>query len=139
MGSRHLRWHALPFETPRCLIKQGQPEEAARALSRLRRLDIDHPALIEELGEIQANHDYELSLGKATYIDYFRENLDKRLFTGCALQTLQQVSGVNPIFYYGTSFNNSGISNPFLVCLITSCVNVASTVPGLYLVEKWGR
>jgi sugar porter (SP) family MFS transporter len=127
-------------ETPRYLIKQGQPEQAALSLSRLRRLDIDHPTLIEELGEIQANHEYELSLGKATYIDCFKGNLGKRLFTGCALQALQQLSGVNFIFYYGTSFfKNSGISNPFVVSLITSCVNVASTVPGLYLVEKWGR
>ena len=127
-------------ETPRYLIKQGKPEQAVRSLSRLRRLHVDHPALIEELGEIQANHEYELSLGTSTYIDCFRGNLGKRLFTGCALQALQQLSGVNFIFYYGTSFfNNSGISNPFVVSLITSCVNVASTVPGLYLVEKWGR
>lgn len=127
-------------ETPRYLIKQGKPEKASKALSRLRRLDVDHPGLIEELGEIQANHEYELSLGKATYIDCFRGNLGKRLFTGCALQALQQLTGVNFIFYYGTSFfNNSGIKNPFVVSLITSCVNVASTVPGLYLVETWGR
>jgi MFS transporter, SP family, sugar:H+ symporter len=46
----------------------------------------------------------------------------------------------NFIFYYGTSFfKNSGIQNPFVVSLITSCVNVASTFPGLYMVEKWGR
>jgi sugar porter (SP) family MFS transporter len=95
---------------------------------------------VEELAEITANHEYELSLGKATYADCFRGNLGKRLFTGCALQALQQLTGVNFIFYYGTSFfQNSGIKNPFVVSMITSCVNVASTFPGLYLVEKWGR
>jgi MFS transporter, SP family, sugar:H+ symporter len=47
---------------------------------------------------------------------------------------------VNFIFYYGTSyFTQSGISNPFVVTMITSVVNVCSTVPGLYLVETWGR
>jgi SP family sugar:H+ symporter-like MFS transporter len=127
-------------ETPRYLIKKGNPEGAARSLARLRRLDKDHPALIEELGEIVANHEYELSLGKATYIDCFKGSLGKRLFTGCALQGLQQLTGVNFIFYYGTSFfKNSGISNGFTISLITSCINVASTFPGLYLVEKWGR
>ncbi|KAH9873594.1 hypothetical protein IAQ61_004218 [Plenodomus lingam] len=127
-------------ETPRWYIKKGRPEKAAKSLSILRRLDVDHPALVEELSEITANHEYELSLGKATYIDCFRGNLGKRLATGCLLQALQQLTGVNFIFYYGTSFfQNSGISNAFVITMITSCVNVASTFPGLYLVEKWGR
>jgi SP family sugar:H+ symporter-like MFS transporter len=127
-------------ESPRFLIKKGNPEGAARSLAKLRRLDVDHPAIIEELGEIVANHEYELSLGKATYLDTVKGGLGVRLFTGCALQGLQQLTGVNFIFYYGTSFfKNSGISNSFTVSLITSCVNVASTFPGLYMVEKWGR
>ncbi|KAK4983130.1 Plasma membrane low glucose sensor [Elasticomyces elasticus] len=127
-------------ETPRMYIKRGKPEQAAKALSRLRRLDVDHPALVEELGEITANHEYELSLGKATYLDCFKGTLGKRLATGCLLQSLQQLTGVNFIFYYGTSyFTNSGIKNPFVISLITSCVNVGSTFPGLYLVETWGR
>jgi len=127
-------------ETPRWFIKKGRPENAAKSLSKLRRLDVDHPALVEELAEITANHEYELSLGKATYLDCFKGNLGKRLATGCLLQALQQLTGVNFIFYYGTSFfTNSGISNAFVVSMITSCVNVASTLPGLYLVEKWGR
>lgn len=86
-------------ETPRFCIKKGQPEKAARSLSRLRRLDVDHPALVEELAEITANHEYELSLGKATYLDCFRGNILKRLITGCLLQSLQQLTGVNFIFY----------------------------------------
>ncbi|KAI9747829.1 MAG: High-affinity glucose transporter rgt2 [Candelina submexicana] len=127
-------------ETPRYLIKRNRFNQAAKSLSRLRRLDVDHPALIEELGEIQANHEYELSLGKATYLDCFKGNLLKRLLTGCGLQSLQQLTGVNFIFYYGTSFfQNSGIKNPFIISLITNIVNVCSTFPGLYLVEKWGR
>jgi len=127
-------------ETPRYLIKRGQPDKAARSLARLRRLDVDNPGLIEELAEIVANHEYELSLGKATYLDCFKGNLGVRLLTGCGLQSLQQLTGINFIFYYGTSyFTNSGIKNPFTITLITSCINVASTFPGLYLVESWGR
>ncbi|KAI9668799.1 MAG: High-affinity glucose transporter rgt2 [Alyxoria varia] len=127
-------------ETPRYLIKKGQPEKAAKSLSRLRKLDTDNPALRSELKEITANHEYELSLGKATYIDCFKGGLFKRLATGCLLQALQQLTGVNFIFYYGTSyFTSAGFSDSFIITVITSCVNVASTFPGLYLVEKWGR
>lgn len=82
-------------ETPRWFIKKGRPENAAKSLSKLRRLPLDHPSLVEELAEITANHEYELSLGKATYLDCFKGNLGKRLLTGCLLQSLQQLTGVN--------------------------------------------
>lgn len=102
-------------ETPRMYIKRGNPERAAKSLATLRRLDTDHPAIVEELGEIMANHEYEMSLGKASWLDCFRGNLGKRLATGCLLQALQQLTGVNFIFYYGTSFfKRSGISNSFV-------------------------
>jgi MFS transporter, SP family, sugar:H+ symporter len=131
---------AILPETPRFLIKKGDHAGAAKSLSRLRRLDIDHPALVEELAEVRANHEYEMSIGTASYLALFKKPIRKRLFTGMALQALQQLTGVNFIFYYGTAyFQNSGISNPFIVSVITSVVNISSTVPGLYLVEKWGR
>jgi SP family sugar:H+ symporter-like MFS transporter len=127
-------------ETPRYLIKKGKMEEAARSLSRLRRLPVDDPSLLDELAEIKANHDFEMALGQPSYIDCFRGTLGKRQLTGCALQALQQLTGVNFIFYYGTQFfKNSGIHRPFVISMITNVVNVLSTFPGLYLVEKWGR
>lgn len=129
-------------ETPRYLIKRGLKEEAALSLSRLRRLDITHPALVEELGEIQANHDYELTLGPDSYRDIFlgSPHLGRRTLTGCGLQMLQQLTGINFIMYYGTSFfHGAGVSSPFLIALITNIVNVVSTVPGLFVVETWGR
>ena len=127
-------------ETPRYLIKRGKPEAAARSLARLRRLPVDDVAIVDELSEIQANHDYELTLGKATYIDCFRGNVMKKLLTGCLLQGLQQLTGINFIFYYGTQyFKNSGIKNSFVISMITSAVNVGSTLPGLYAIDKFGR
>ena len=127
-------------ETPRFLIKRGRREAAAKSLSRLRHLDVHDPTLVDELGEIQANHDYEMSLGGASYLACFQKPIRKRLLTGIFLQALQQLTGVNFIFYYGTAyFMNSGIQNPFTVSVITCVVNICSTVPSLYLVEKWGR
>lgn len=82
-------------ETPRFLIKKDKHEAAAKALARLRRLDINDSAIVEELAEIQANHQFELSLGKATYLEILRGSIGKRLATGCAVQALQQLAGVN--------------------------------------------
>jgi hypothetical protein len=39
-----------------------------------------------------------MSLGKSTYADCFKGTLGKRLLTGCLLQSLQQLTGVNFIF-----------------------------------------
>ena len=39
-------------ETPRYLIKVGKEAEAAKSLSRLRRLPSDHSSVVEELQEI---------------------------------------------------------------------------------------
>lgn len=97
-------------ETPRFLIKKGKNAQAAKSLSRLRRLDVDHPALVEELAEIRANHEYEMSIGSASYLACFKPPVVKRLITGMLLQSLQQLTGINFIFYYGTTFfKNSGI------------------------------
>ncbi|KAF7503027.1 hypothetical protein GJ744_004703 [Endocarpon pusillum] len=127
-------------ETPRWLIMKGKDEKAARSFSRLRRLDPTHPSIVEEFNEVKANHEYEVTLGKASYAQCFKGTVGKRLFTGCALQALQQLSGVNFIFYYGTSyFERAGFQNPFIIQVITNTVNVVSTLPGLYLVEKLGR
>ncbi|KAE8155230.1 general substrate transporter [Aspergillus avenaceus] len=127
-------------ETPRFLIKQDKHEAAAKALARLRRIDLNDPAIVEELAEIQANHEYELSVGNASYVEIFKGSIGKRLATGCAVQALQQLAGVNFIFYYGTTFfEHSGIKDGFIITLITNIVNVVSTFPGLYMVEKWGR
>lgn len=70
-------------------------DKAAQSLAKLRRLPTDHPAIVEELNEVQANHMYEMSLGKSTYADTVKGTLGKRLLTGCLLQALQQLTGVN--------------------------------------------
>ncbi|KAI1104371.1 hexose transporter [Jackrogersella minutella] len=127
-------------ETPRFLIKKGQHDKAAHALGRIRRIDSKHTAIQEELREIEANHEYEMSIGKASYLDCFRGPMLKRQLTGMGLQGLQQLTGINFIFYYGTQyFKNSGIQDPFTIQMITSCINVVSTVPGLWAVDKIGR
>ncbi|OJD28915.1 high affinity glucose transporter rgt2 [Diplodia corticola] len=127
-------------ETPRFLVKQDKHEQATASLAQLRRLPQDHPAVVEELAEIVANHHYEMSVGTASYLECFKGTLGKRLMTGCFLQALQQLTGVNFIFYYGTQyFQNAGFQNPFVISVITNSVNVVSTFPGLYLVEKMGR
>ncbi|KAK6532472.1 High-affinity glucose transporter rgt2 [Arthrobotrys megalospora] len=130
-------------ETPRFLIKRNRFDDAAKSLSTLRRLPEDHPEILTELNEIKANHEYEMSIGQTSYKELLSNQsgfLRKRLLTGVGIQVFQQLSGANFIFYYGTTFfQSAGIKNSFVVSLITNCVNVVSTLPGLWLVDNWGR
>ena len=79
-------------ETPRYHIRCGRVEAAYDSLSRLRRLPTTHPGVIAEIEEIQANHEFELSLGASTYLECFKGNLGKRLLTGCVLQVRVMIS-----------------------------------------------
>ena len=129
-------------ETPRFLVKKGLNEAAGISLSRLRRLDITHPALVEELQEIIANHQYEMTLGPDSYKELFvgTPHLGRRTLTGCVVQSLQQLTGINFILYYSTTFfDGAGVESPYTKSLIINAVNVVGTLPGLSVIETWGR
>nr|QFR37084.1 MFS transporter [Cyberlindnera americana] len=132
-------------ESPRFYIRKDDLNAAAHSLSRLRRVPSNDPGLIEELVEMKASHDYELSFGSHSFNDCFKSDKArphqlKRLFTGVILQGLQQCSGINFIFYYGVNFfTKSGVSKSYIISLVTYAVNVAFTIPGIMLVETIGR
>ena len=54
---------------------------------------------------------------------------------------MQQWTGINFIFYFGTTFFKElgTISNPFLIGLITTLVNVCSTPLSFWIIERYGR
>jgi SP family sugar:H+ symporter-like MFS transporter len=65
----------------------------------------------------------------------------RRTILGTSLQMMQQWTGVNFIFYYGTTFFTSlqTINNPFLISLITTLVNVCTTPLSFWTIERFGR
>jgi MFS transporter, SP family, sugar:H+ symporter len=132
-------------ESPRYLIKKGQPEAALRALSRVRGQPSSSPYLHAELAEIQANFDHEMRLTSTSWLDCFKGGLRpssslRRVLIGTSLQMFQQWTGVNFIFYYGTTFfQQSGINKPFTITIITNVVNVLSTPLSFYTIERFGR
>ncbi|KAM0748324.1 MFS monosaccharide transporter [Meredithblackwellia eburnea MCA 4105] len=130
-------------ESPRYLIMKGRDEEAMKALARMSGDSTDSPAVATEFSEIAANIHHQRSVGSGSYADCFSMGPGKnalRVGTGIGLQALQQLTGINFIFYYGTTFfKNSGISNPFMISIATNVVNVGMTVPGIWAVDKVGR
>ncbi|KAF9269148.1 MFS monosaccharide transporter [Marasmius fiardii PR-910] len=130
-------------ESPRWLIKRGNIDAAAVSLSRLTGSSTSDPVVQEEIRLISENLEAERALGESSYLDCFKPSSNKiafRTWTGITIQAWQQLTGINFIFYYGTTFfKNSGISDPFLVTVATNIVNVFMTIPGIWGVERFGR
>lgn len=139
-------------ESPRYFVKRGKIDRAAQVLGRLRGQARDSEFVQTELAEIVANHEYELSVVPqgsyfSSWMNCFRGTLWeqksnlRRTILGTSLQMMQQWTGVNFIFYFGTTFfqDLGTIDNPFLIGLITTLVNVCSTPISFYTVERFGR
>ena len=122
-------------ESPRWFIEGGRGRGAARALSRLISLPPDHPELWAELDEIRVSYQHEKQLDESSYLDCFRSADNRVLFrtlTGIVIQAGQQLTGVNFILYHGTVFfKNSGVSNPFLITIAITTINMVMTLPGM--------
>ena len=139
-------------ESPRYFVKRGKIDRAADVLGRLRGQPRDSEFIQTELAEIVANHEYELQvIPQGNYfqswancftggLSHQKSNL-RRTILGTSLQMMQQWTGINFIFYFGTTFFEQlgTISNPFLIGLITTLVNVCSTPISFYTIERFGR
>ncbi|KFY50894.1 hypothetical protein V496_09117 [Pseudogymnoascus sp. VKM F-4515 (FW-2607)] len=139
-------------ESPRFFVKKGKLESAAKALASVRGQAIDSDYIQDELAEIIANHEYEMQvIPQTTYLqgwaNCFHGSITKgssnvrRTILGIVLQMMQQLTGINFIFYFGTVFFTSlgTIDNPFLISLVTTLVNVLSTPLAFWIVERFGR
>lgn len=139
-------------DSPRFFVKKGKLDKAANALARVRGQPVDSEYIQDELAEIIANHEYEMSiLPQTSYLGSwaacFKGKISapssnaRRTVLGILLQMMQQLTGINFIFYFGTVFFKQlgTIENPFLISLVTTLVNVLSTPFSFFMVEKFGR
>src|SRR5690349_21169937 len=139
-------------ESPRYFVKRGNIEKANIVLARLRDQPPESEYIQQELAEIIANHEYELKMipqGSyfASWLNCFKGSLFKsnsnlrKTILGTSLQMMQQWTGVNFVFYFGTNFFKQlgTIKNPFLISLVTTLVNVCSTPISFWTIEKLGR
>jgi hypothetical protein len=133
-------------------VTQGRQDEAARSLARARGQPVDSDYIREELAEIVANYEHEKGLIPSetywsSWFSCFSGDLRspgsnvRRVILGTSLQMMQQWTGVNFVFYFGTTFFQSlGVAtNPFLHSIATNIVSVLSTPLSWYAIEKWGR
>ncbi|ROV91990.1 hypothetical protein VSDG_07616 [Cytospora chrysosperma] len=129
-------------ESPRWQYRMaGGEAEAARTLALVSKLPEGHPEIQHELREIREKFEAETAGGEQKWYEIFTAPaMFRRVLIGMALQALQQLTGANFFFYYGTEiFDSVGISNSYITSIILGCVNVGATFGGLYVGQKFGR
>ncbi|KAK3936283.1 hypothetical protein QBC46DRAFT_461592 [Diplogelasinospora grovesii] len=139
-------------ESPRYHVMKGDLDAAARALAYTRGQPVESDYIKDELAEIVANHEYEMQvIPQTSYVgswvacfhgSLFKGNSNlRRTILGSGMQMMQQLTGINFIFYFGTTFFQQlgTISNPFLISLVTTLVNVLSTPISFWSIERFGR
>jgi SP family sugar:H+ symporter-like MFS transporter len=128
-------------ESPRYDYRHGRIEQAKRTMVKLYGVSPDHPVVADELAEIKAKHDEEMLHQSQKWWELFTgPRMAYRITLGVVLQALQQLTGANYFFYYGTViFKSTGINNSYVTQMILGGVNFGTTFLGLYVVEHFGR
>ncbi|CAI4951624.1 CGH_3_HP_G0047270.mRNA.1.CDS.1 [Saccharomyces cerevisiae] len=129
-------------ESPRYLVEVGKIEEAKRSIALSNKVSADDPAVMAEVEVVQATVEAEKLAGNASWGEIFstKTKVLQRLIMGAMIQSLQQLTGDNYFFYYGTTvFTAVGLEDSFETSIVLGIVNFASTFVGIFLVERYGR
>jgi len=134
-----------PFllESPRWLLNRDPKSLRARyIIKKLRGLRYDHE-VENELGNYiigeAAQHQEEKSQAAVLGEMIGHRKIRMLLISSLVLQMGQQLSGINAVFYYSSSFFEGVIDNPLLGTTVVGVFNVAATYVALLLMDSCGR
>jgi len=125
-------------ESPRYLVAVGKLEKATSVLASLTNLTLAKQQVEEINTTVSAEH-------KPRFSDILNKKTGKVhpiVWVGVALAALQQFTGINVVFYYGSVlWQAAGFteSDALLQNVITGSVNIGFTFLAIYLVERVGR
>ncbi|MEU0527570.1 sugar porter family MFS transporter [Streptomyces niveus] len=127
---------AIP-ESPRFLISVGRNEAAKAVLAEVEDRNTDLDARVREI-EVNLRKEH-----KPTFKDLLgRVGFLPVVWIGIGLSALQQLVGINVIFYYSASLWQSvGIdpTSSFFYSFTTSIINIIGTVIAMVFVDRIGR
>ncbi len=125
-------------ESPRYLVAVGKFEKATNVLASLTNLTLAKQQVEDIKTTVSAQH-------KPRFSDIINGKTGKVhpiVWVGIALAALQQFTGINVVFYYGSVlWQAAGFteSDALLQNVITGSVNIGFTFVAIYLVERVGR
>lgn len=124
--------------SPRWLIMNGKYDEALKNMSKSN-------------GQKQATSDFEAikksitndsNKERSKLKDIFSPGLRTVLVIGLVLAVLQQITGINSVFFYAPMiFEQSGIGTDaaFSQAIYVGLINIAFTIMAMFLIDKYGR
>ncbi|KAH8648160.1 MFS sugar transporter-like protein [Tricladium varicosporioides] len=126
-------------ESPRHDWNHGQSTKARTTMAKFYGLPETHLMIQNETEEIQRV--IEATQGDHPWYEAITgPRMFYRVALAMALQMLQQLTGANYFFYYGTSiFAGVGIDNSYVTAMILGGVNVGATFLGVYMARHFRR
>ncbi|KIW56339.1 hypothetical protein PV05_05005 [Exophiala xenobiotica] len=125
-------------ESPRWLLVHNRPEQAKRALERIRGNSLAPEYLQEEFVEMARGIDEEKELASSSSVLDIFKGTDRRRTIICLGTILSHAgAGLWLIIGYGTFFFQiAGIDKPFQASIISTCGSFAGVLVGLYFTTK---
>ena len=128
---------AVP-ESPRWLVMNGQDDDALRVLEKVSGSAQAKADIRAVKGSLHA----ERSTERAGLRELFRPSMRLVLAIGVSVAILQQVTGINSVFFYAPMiFEQSGIGTDasFMQAVLVGLVNLVFTVLAILFIDRLGR
>lgn len=126
-------------ESPRYLVSKGKVDEAKQVLALINSDGVDQE--IHSINETFKNSK-PAKLSDLLEMVGGKKRVAPIVWAGLGIAILQQLVGINVIFYYGTMLWQSvgfGESDAFLTSLVSSGINLTMTIAAVLLIDKIGR
>jgi sugar porter (SP) family MFS transporter len=128
---------AVP-ESPRWSVMNGKDDDALRVLQKVS----GSPQAEADISAVKASLHAEQSTERAALRELFRPAMKPVLVIGISVAILQQVTGINSVFFYAPMiFEQSGIGTDasFMQAVLVGLVNLVFTVLAILFIDRLGR
>jgi MFS transporter, SP family, arabinose:H+ symporter len=125
-------------QSPRWQLMVGRNEEARKTLQQVLGADEAHRQIDDVLRNLEADRHRE----KVSLKEIFHPSLRLVLIIGVTLAILQQITGINAVFFYAPMiFEQSGIGADasFMQAILVGLTNLVFTILAIMFIDKLGR